>query len=77
MERIPPKEIAGKIAKLLRKQRPDSSYVKKIFQYVREDLDFKKNNSKHRRLPELMTNEELKEFYDAVGTGHQSNKIME
>lgn len=41
MERIPPKEMAKKVTNLLRKQRPDPSYVKKIFQYVREDLDLK------------------------------------
>jgi hypothetical protein len=33
MKRIQPKEMADKIVKLLRKQHPDPSYVKKIFQY--------------------------------------------
>lgn len=76
MERIPPKKIAGKIAKLLRKQRPDSNYVKKVFQYIREDLDLKGSNSKHRRLPELMTNEELKKFYDAVWKASNRNHMV-
>lgn len=76
MERIPPKEIAGKIAKLLRKQHPDLNYVKKVFQYVREDLDLKGVNDKSKRLPELMTNEELKQFYDAVWKASNRNHMV-
>jgi integrase/recombinase XerD len=66
MERIPPKEMAGKISKLLIKQRPDSNYIKKVFQYVREDLHLKRGKGKEKRLPELMTDDELKRFFDAV-----------
>jgi hypothetical protein len=33
--------MASKIVKLLRKQHPDPNYVKKVFQYVREDLGLK------------------------------------
>ena len=41
MELISPKKMAKQVARLLRKQRPDSSYVKKVFQYVREELGLK------------------------------------
>ncbi len=65
MERIPPKKIAYQIVKLLRKQHPDPSYVKKVFQYVREDLGLKGGKVRSRS-PEIMTEEELKRFYKAV-----------
>lgn len=66
MERIPPKKMAKQIAKLLRKQRPDPGYVKKVFQYVREDLGLKGGTVRSKKLPELMTEEELHRFYKAV-----------
>lgn len=66
MERIPPKKMAKQVAKLLRKQRPDHSYVKKVFQYVREDLGLKGGTVRTKRLPELMTEDELNRFYKAV-----------
>lgn len=66
MARIPPKKMADRITTLLRKQNPDPSYVKKVFQYIREDLGLKGGTVKHKRLPELMTKEELNRFYKAV-----------
>ena len=66
MERIPPKKMAKQVAKLLRKQRPDPSYVKKVFQYVREDLGLKGGTVRGKKLPELMTEVELNRFYKAV-----------
>ncbi len=76
MKRIPPKELAKQITKLLQKQRPDSNYVKKVFQYVREDLDLKGSKSSPKRLPELMTNEELKKFYDTVWKASNRNHMV-
>ena len=72
MERVPPKKMAKQIVKLLRKQRPDPSYVKKVFQYVREDLGLKGGRVRSKRLPKLMTEHELKRFYKAVW--HASNR---
>jgi len=66
MERIPPKKMAKQVAKLLRKQRPNPSYVKKVFQYVREDLGLKGGTVQGKKLPELMTEVELNRFYKAV-----------
>ena len=66
MERIPPKKMAKQVAKLLRKQRPNPSYVKKVFQYVREDLGLKGGTVRGKKLPELMTEVELNRFYKAV-----------
>jgi integrase/recombinase XerD len=67
MERISPKEMAGQLVKLLRKQHPDPNYVKKIFLYVRQDLNLKGGTVRSKkRLPELMTENELNQFYKAV-----------
>jgi integrase/recombinase XerD len=66
MERISPKEMAGQLVKLLRKQHPDPNYVKKVFQYIRQDLDLTGGTVRSKRLPELMTENELNQFYKAV-----------
>ena len=66
MERIPPKKMANQVVRLLRKQHPDPSYVKKVFQYVREALALKGGTVRSKRLPELMTEDELNRFYKAV-----------
>jgi integrase/recombinase XerD len=66
MEKIPPGEMARQIARLLRKQRPDTGYVKKVFQYVREILDIKGESLPSKKLPELLTEHELNSFYKAV-----------
>jgi len=66
MKRIPPKELADKLVKILRKERPDPDYVKNVFHYVRAALDLKGGTVRKKRLPELMTEDELKRFYKAV-----------
>jgi integrase/recombinase XerD len=66
MARIPPKKMAKQIAGQLRKQNPDPNYVKKVFQYVRENLGLKGGTVTPRHLPDLMTKEELKHLYKAV-----------
>src|ERR1039457_3753225 len=72
MEKIPPKEMADQIVKLIRKQHPDSNYLKKVFQYVREELALRSRMEQSTRLPELMTEDELKRFFKAVW--HASNR---
>jgi integrase/recombinase XerD len=77
MERIPPKKMAKQVVKLLRKQHPDASYVKKVFQYVREDLGLKGGRVRSKRLPELMTEDELNRFYKAVWyTSNRTHMVM-
>lgn len=66
MERIPPKQIAKKLSKILKKQRPDPNYLKKVFEHIRTDLDMKGKVSKPKKLPELLTEAELKNLYQTV-----------
>jgi len=65
MERVPPKEMARKIALKLRPQRPDYQYLKHVFFHVRRLLEVTPEKEE-KRLPELLTNEELQAFYEAV-----------
>ncbi len=77
MERIPPRKMADQIVKLLRKQRPDPNYVKKVFQYIRDDLALKGGSVRSKRLPELMTEDELYKFYKAVWqASNRSHMVM-
>lgn len=66
MERIPPKKMAARLAKLLKRQRPDSNYVKKVFEHIRAELGIRGDNPPQRKLPELLTEEELTRFYESV-----------
>lgn len=78
MERIPPKQVAKKIVKILKPQRPDYSYVKKVFEHIRQELDLKgKAPSLGKKLPELLTDEELKYFYETVwSAANRTHMVM-
>ena len=77
MERIPPKKMAAHVARLLKRQRPDYNYVKKIFEHVRTELGLRGSSFSQRKLPELLTEEELKCFYEAVwNAAHRTHMVM-
>jgi integrase/recombinase XerD len=61
----PPKQMAGKLARLLRAERPNHQYLKKVFQHARSMLAVVPAKVE-KRLPELLTNHELVAFYEAV-----------
>lgn len=75
-DRLPPKEMAKEIIKKMRKQRPDPIYVKKVFAYVREGLQIKSTITTDRKLPELLTEQEIQSFYEAVWKGSKQNHII-
>jgi integrase/recombinase XerD len=66
MERTPPKKMGLRLAKILRKERPDPVYLKKVVKYIREELDMVGAQLPRKRLPELLTEAELVRFYEAV-----------
>lgn len=66
MERTPPKIIATKLVKILKKERPDPNYLKKVFEHIRTDLGLKGRVSKPKKLPEILTEKELKNMYQTV-----------
>lgn len=76
-DRIPPKKAAKKIVKYLKKQNPDPYYLKKIFEYVRSDLGMKGHIKTPKKLPELLTAQELTNFYNEVwNSANASHMIM-
>ena len=76
-ERPPPKEMAKKLTRLLKKQDPDYGYLQKVFGHVRESLGLKGKISREKKLPELLTDEEMKRFCAAVReANHRVHTVM-
>lgn len=77
MERTPPKKMAQRLTKILKQQRPDVNYVKKVFEHIRTELGVRGRSHPERKLPELLTEEELKKFYEAVwNTADRCHMVM-
>jgi len=64
-QRTSPKKKARELAKYLRAERPDYSYLKGVFRALRTELEVEIPKSEH-RLPEVPTEEELRQFYQVV-----------
>jgi integrase/recombinase XerD len=62
---ITPKQMAKRLARILRPERPDYAYLKKVFQHTRVLLGVEPTK-KGKRLPQLLTDRELVAFYEAV-----------
>src|SRR5699024_7758413 len=60
--RTPAKKKGKQLAKYLRSERPDYDYLKRVFQYLREDLEVEVTK-KPKKLPYVPTEEELKQYY--------------
>jgi integrase/recombinase XerD len=75
--KIPPKEMARRLVRLLRPQRPDYHYLKKVFQHTRALVNVRPPNPREKHLPDLLTDEELVAFYDTVWhTRHPLHMVM-
>lgn len=64
--RTSPKKMGARIARLLRKEDPDYNYLKKIFAHVRQALELTGRSPRNRKLPELLSDDEMLRFYEAV-----------
>ena len=53
-ERTPAKKMAKELARLLRPERPDYDYLKRVFQHVREELDIEVTKNP-KKLPDVPT----------------------
>lgn len=60
-----PTQMARKLARMLRPERPDYAYLKKVFQHTRALLAVQPTKTA-KRLPALLTDRELVAFYEAV-----------
>ena len=65
IERTPPKKKARQLAKYLRHERPDYVYLKKLFDYLRNELEVSVPR-KSPQLPPVPKEEEIQRFYDVV-----------
>src|SRR5256885_15573624 len=63
--RTSPKKKARELAKYLRAERPDYTYLKSVFRALRTELEIEVPKSEH-RLPEVPTEEELRLFYQVI-----------
>jgi integrase/recombinase XerD len=61
----PPKQMAQRLARVLRPLGPEHSYLTKVFQHTRALLAVTPA-TKGKRLPHLLTDRELVAFYEAV-----------
>lgn len=73
--RISPKEMAKKLVKLLRPNRPDYLYLKQVFKHTRQMLEVNVEKSR-KRLPELLTDSELVAFYEAVWNARNTSHLV-
>jgi integrase/recombinase XerD len=64
-QRTPPKKKARELAKYLRAERPDYPYLKGVFRALRTELEVEVPKAEQ-RLPEVPTEEELRQFYQVV-----------
>lgn len=74
-ERLSPKEMAKKLVKLLRPNRPDYLYLKQVFKHTRQMLEINVEKSR-KHLPELLTDTELVAFYEAVWNARNTNHLV-
>jgi integrase/recombinase XerD len=65
VQQTTPREMAKRLARVLRPQRPNYQYLKKVFQHTREILAVTPGKAE-KHLPELLTNDELVAFCEAV-----------
>ena len=60
-KRTPARKKAKEIAKLLRAERPDYGYLKRIFQCLRQELDVTVTRAS-KKLPDVPTEQEIERF---------------
>jgi len=64
-KRTTPLAMAKKLVRVLKPERPDYQYLKKVFQNIRVLLDVSQTKPE-KRLPDLLTDDELLAFYEAA-----------
>jgi integrase/recombinase XerD len=67
--------MAKKLTRLLRPERPDYTYLKKVFQHTRTLLAVKPMKTA-KRLPALLTDAELVALYEAVWQARNPQHIV-
>lgn len=74
-KRTGPHKKALQIAKLLRSEHPDYSYLKAVFQELRKVLEIQVTKAP-KKLPYVPTEDELKKYYEAIWRSHNMQDIL-
>ncbi len=64
--RTPAKKKAHELAKYLRSENPDYTYLKSVFHYLRTELEISVPKTSTKQLPDVPTEEEIQRYYEAV-----------
>ena len=64
-QRTSPKKKAQQISKYFRHEHPDYNYIRAVFQHLRKELHVEVTATS-RKLPDVPTEAELKQYYEAV-----------
>lgn len=75
MTRTNPQKKAKELAKLLRNERPDYHYLKAVFKHLRAELNVEVV-TKTKSLPDIPTEDEMKQYYEIVWTGNNTQDLL-
>jgi len=75
MTRTNPQKKAKELAKLLRNERPDYHYLKAVFKHLRTELNVPVV-TKTKSLPDIPTEDEMKQYYEIVWTGKNTQDLL-
>ena len=75
MPRTNPQKKAKELAKLLRNERPDYHYLKAVFRHLRTELNVPVV-TKAKSLPDIPTEDEMKQYYEIVWTGKNTQDLL-
>ena len=68
--------MAKQIIKLLKKEHPDYHYTKKVFEYIRKDLGLSGKTAPSAKPPEVLSDQELAKFWQAVSKADKRTHIV-
>lgn len=74
-KRTPVKQKAKQFAKLLKKERPDYTYMRELFRHLRQELDISAIKIE-KKLPYVPTEEEIRRYYDIVWKSRNLQNMM-
>lgn len=74
-KRTPAKKKAQELAKLLRHEHPDYTYLKNVFRHLRTELEIP-IPAAVKRLPHVPTESEIRRYYEAVWHGRNLQDIV-
>ncbi|MDP8930906.1 MAG: tyrosine-type recombinase/integrase [Actinomycetota bacterium] len=73
--RTPPKRKARQLAKHLRGERPDYTYLKAVFRHLREELEVEVQH-KPKKLPYVPSQAEIRRYYEVVWTARRGQDVV-